>query len=292
MTQEEREWCEEDRLEALRQLDELESELAGVEFPLITDTYSKIPPEIVHFASDQVVVVRGKVMLGHLQAALAEAGQCIPHGNDFADLADLHRSPMAGVLPALAYKFPHVLEAQCGSWRDWVLGMTVVLADGTVAKGGSQAVKNVAGYDVHKLFIGDRSTLGIACEVILRTFPISAIPKAEVEVGPTGRQWLDNPSENPRWPKWIQRTKPSDFAAAVRSAGDRLLCADHASSTLWAIVPPEETLDRFPDDWILRAYCDAKNLEFADPTQIRLMKRTKDIFDPTHKLNPGEMGIF
>src|SRR5205823_6468495 len=133
----------------------------------------------------------------------------------------------------LDYNFPHALEAQCGSWRDWVLGMRIALPDGRIVKTGSQAVKNVAGYDVHKLMIGARATLGVVLDVILRVFPVSALPKPELEIGPAGERCrirgADRTSDEARrLPKWIQRTKPSDFAVSVRDVGDGLLAADHA----------------------------------------------------------------
>jgi glycolate oxidase FAD binding subunit len=66
------------------------------------------------------------------------------------------------------------LRLRYGSLRDLVIGMTIVLADGTVAKSGGKVVKNVAGYDLHKLMIGAFGTLGIITEVTFRLHPIPA----------------------------------------------------------------------------------------------------------------------
>ena len=180
---------------------------------------------------------------------------------------------------------PHVLEAQCGTWRDWVLGMTVVLADGTSAKCGSKVVKNVAGYDVQKLFVGSRETLGIIVELTLRTYPLRALPEPDVEI----RMW-EGIHANKQ--VWVQRTLATDFSMAVRNAGDRLIATDRATHTLWALVPMEEELPRFEGDWVLRSGCGRKNIALTDEAQIRLMRRAKELFDPGHKLNPGEMVIF
>jgi glycolate oxidase FAD binding subunit len=66
------------------------------------------------------------------------------------------------------------LRLRYGSLRDLVIGMTIVLADGTIAKSGGKVVKNVAGYDLHKLMIGAFGTLGIITEVTFRLHPIPA----------------------------------------------------------------------------------------------------------------------
>ncbi len=186
------------------------------------------------------------------------------------------------MIDEICFNLPHALAAQCGSWRDWVLGMKLVLADGSVVKCGSKAVKNVAGYDVQKLMIGARGTLGLIAEVTLRTFPLKALP-TPVTAYPSGM--------GGRAANWVQRVLPTDFDVAVASAAGRLAAFDPLSSTLWGIVPPEQSLKRFEGDWVLRSECGARNLELSDPTVLRLMKRAKDLFDPQHKLNPGEMGI-
>lgn len=246
-------------------------------------------------AADQVAVVGAGVSLVTLQRELAAHGQCLPFlphpARRSESLQPLHSlgwwSISDRVDTAISLNLPHALEAQCGNWRDWILGMTVMLADGSVVKSGSQAVKNVAGYDAHKLFVGAYGTLGIILEVVLRTFPLDALPAAELEV----RAKLPRRHVGSPWTIWIQRTKPSDFRAAVASAGDKALEIDWASSTLWANVPYEESLPRYQGDWVRRTGCREKNLEFTDPTQIRLMRQAKKIFDPKNKLNPGVLGV-
>jgi glycolate oxidase FAD binding subunit len=67
------------------------------------------------------------------------------------------------------------LRLSYGSLRDLVIGMTIVLADGTIARSGGKVVKNVAGYDLHKLMIGAFGTLAVVTEV---TFRLHAIPRS------------------------------------------------------------------------------------------------------------------
>jgi glycolate oxidase FAD binding subunit len=63
--------------------------------------------------------------------------------------------------------------------RDLVIGVTVVLADGTIASSGGKVVKNVAGFDLGKLFCGSRGRLGLVARVALR---LHARPAAEATV--------------------------------------------------------------------------------------------------------------
>jgi glycolate oxidase FAD binding subunit len=63
------------------------------------------------------------------------------------------------------------LRHRYGAPRDLVLGMTVALSDGTVAKSGSKVIKNVAGYDLAKLFSGSFGTLGLILQVAVRLHP-------------------------------------------------------------------------------------------------------------------------
>ncbi len=240
---------------------------------------------------DQIAVIGGLESLSFKRSDPRR-----PQGLPFGRREDFVRVPLSAmwlgsnIANAIDFNFPHPLEAQCGTWRDWILGMKVMLADGTIVNTGSRAVKNVAGYDLHKLLIGARGTLGMILEVTIRTTPYDSLPKPELEFR------YEQPPFTEGWRLrqnlWVQRTRPSDFTDAVRLAGDAVLEIDWASNTLWATVPPDQELARFEGDWILRSGCGKKNLEFTDPTQIALMRRAKELFDPTHKLNPGEMGIF
>ncbi|WP_263384356.1 FAD-binding oxidoreductase [Granulicella arctica] len=67
------------------------------------------------------------------------------------------------------------LRLKYGSLRDLVIGMTIVLADGTVARTGGKVVKNVAGYDLHKLMTGAFGTLGFITEI---NFRLHSLPTA------------------------------------------------------------------------------------------------------------------
>jgi len=221
---------------------------------------------VEHDVDDQVVVVRAGTRVADLQAALGEQGQCLPLGP--SGPFDLQDSTVGG---AVSMNLPHTLEGPCGTWRDWVLGMRVVRADGTIAKCGSKAVKSVAGYDAQRLFIGARGTLGVIVEVTLRTFPLRALPVAK----PERRGQVE------RTPLVIQRVLATDFAIAVGALEDAY-AADPTTATLWYNLEPGQEPRRFSSDWIIRT----EGVISRDPTQAQFMARAKSILDPHGVLPP------
>ena len=244
------------------------------------DDYTGI---VEHDVDDQVVVVRAGTPLLELQFELGKVGQCLPMPILEPPQAMATASIYSPLIDEIGFNLPHGLSAQCGSWRDWILGMKVVQPDGTVVKCGSKVVKSVAGYDVQKLMIGARGTLGLIAEVTLKTFPLKALPDHQIQFVPQASRQPAN---------WVQRVLHSDFAVALQVNEGRLTAYDPASSTLWAVVPPDQSLKRYPEDWVIRSGCGKKNLEFRDQTVKELMIKAKKIFDPEGKMNPGELGAF
>jgi glycolate dehydrogenase FAD-binding subunit len=116
-----------------------------------------------HAAGDLVVRAQAGVRLADLQDALAPAGQWLA-----LDPPE-PRATLGGVVAANA-SGPRRLRY--GTIRDLIIGITVVLADGTVARAGGKVVKNVAGYDLAKLFCGSLGTLGMVAEVTFRLHPL------------------------------------------------------------------------------------------------------------------------
>ncbi|MEA2398076.1 MAG: glycolate oxidase binding subunit, partial [Thermoleophilaceae bacterium] len=125
---------------------------------------------VEHNVGDLTAVVQAGVPLGRLRDELAGARQMLaidpPLGAGDDDGATL-----GGVL-ATADSGP--LRHRHGGPRDLVLGMTVALSDGTVARAGGKVIKNVAGYDLAKLFTGSYGTLGAILEVAVRLHPLPA----------------------------------------------------------------------------------------------------------------------
>ena len=120
---------------------------------------------IAHEAADLTVSVQAGMTLASLQERLAEHGQYLPLQTPLP-----HHSTIGGVL-ATAVSGPWRLAY--GSPRDWLIGSSVVLADGTQAKSGGQVVKNVTGYDLNKLYTGSLGTLAV---IVSATFKVAPLP--------------------------------------------------------------------------------------------------------------------
>ena len=115
-----------------------------------------------HEAGDLTCVVEPGLRLSELNAKLAQHGQILP--------LDPPGDPTLGACIGGALSGPR--RHRFGSTRDLLLGVTVVLTDGTVASSGGKVVKNVAGYDLAKLFCGSRGTLGLVVRAAFRLHPI------------------------------------------------------------------------------------------------------------------------
>jgi glycolate oxidase FAD binding subunit len=118
---------------------------------------------IEHVPGDQIVRVQAGLKLQDLQERLAESDQML--GVDPPE----EGATIGGIVAANS-SGPRRLRY--GTVRDLIIGIKVVLADGTVAKAGSKVVKNVAGYDLSKLFTGSLGTLGVIAEANFRLHPI------------------------------------------------------------------------------------------------------------------------
>jgi glycolate oxidase FAD binding subunit len=118
---------------------------------------------VEHNVGDLTAVLEAGVPLSRAQQRFAEAGQMLA-----LDPPD-HGATIGGVV---ATNDSGPLRARYGGVRDLVVGMRVALADGTVAKSGGKVIKNVAGYDLAKLFVGSFGTLGAILEVCVRLQPL------------------------------------------------------------------------------------------------------------------------
>jgi glycolate oxidase FAD binding subunit len=133
-----------------------------------------------HEPGDLTAIVEAGLRLSELQAALE------PHGQMFA--LDPPGDPTLGACLAGDLSGPR--RHRYGAMRDLVIGVTVVLADGTIASSGGKVVKNVAGYDLGKLFSGSRGRLGLLTRLALRLHPRpAASATVVVETGDLRQAW-------------------------------------------------------------------------------------------------------
>ena len=130
---------------------------------------------IDHAVGDLTVTVEAGVKLADLQSTLQATNQFLP-----IDPIYPQEATIGGI----------VATADTGSWRqgyggirDLILGISFVRADGKIAKGGGRVVKNVAGYDLMKLFTGSYGSLGIMTQVTFRTYPIPEASQTLVLTG-------------------------------------------------------------------------------------------------------------
>jgi len=118
-----------------------------------------------HDPGDLTCTVEAGLRLSALQTSLAESGQRLS--------LDAPGDPTIGALLATNASGP--LRHRFGAPRDLVLGVTLVLADGTIASAGGKVVKNVAGYDLARLVCGSRGRFGLVARASFRLHPL---PKA------------------------------------------------------------------------------------------------------------------
>lgn len=129
---------------------------------------------------DLTVSVGAGARLADIETLLEKNHQLLPLAVPYRHRATLGGTVASGVDSAL--------RQMHGSARDFLLGCEFVTGDGTRAKSGGKVVKNVAGYDLHKLFIGTLGTLGVLTRLNFRTFPLPETRRGFLAVfdGPGG----------------------------------------------------------------------------------------------------------
>src|SRR5208282_4251208 len=119
---------------------------------------------VEHAWGDMTATVEAGCTFQQLQQTLAEHGQRLALDPLWPDQATI-----GGIL---ATNDSGPLRIRFGSLRDLIIGITLALPDGTLAKSGGKVVKNVAGYDLPKLATGSLGTLGIITQAIFRLHPL------------------------------------------------------------------------------------------------------------------------
>ena len=144
------------------------SEAYATRMPVASVDLRALNAVVEHTAEDMTATVQAGVPLALFQAVLARRGQWLPIDPPNPDTTTI------GELLAENLSGPR--RFGCGTIRESLIGLQVVLADGRVIRGGGKVVKNVAGYDLCKLFVASRGALGVIVEA---TFKLSPLPELE-----------------------------------------------------------------------------------------------------------------
>ena len=130
---------------------------------------------IEHAVGDLTITVEPGMKYAELQATLAKTGQFLAIDPTYSESATI-----GGII---ATADTGSLRQRYRGLRDMLLGISFVRSDGKIAKAGGRVVKNVAGYDLMKLFTGSYGTLGIISQVTFRVYPIQEGSGTVVLVG-------------------------------------------------------------------------------------------------------------
>lgn len=224
-----------------------------------------------------------------VDAALAEHGQCLA-------------IPASGTIGgALAVGHDGIRRLGRGPMRDTLLQLRYVSSAGDVIKGGGPTVKNVSGFDLCRLFVGSRGTLGFIADVILRTRPL-----------PVHERWFT--SERDPWGLLGELYRPTSVLwngqttwllldghpddVAERASASELAEVDgppELPPCRWSVPPASLTglRDEEPGTFVAEIgvgivhHTRAPVIAAPDAAVVELNRRVKDEFDPTGRLNPG-----
>ena len=252
---------------------------------LVIDT-RRLGRVIEHAAGDLVVKAEAGLSLDDLQDVLSGAHQQLALDGLIAG------ATLGGVL-ATATAGPRRLLY--GSARDLLIGITVIRADGVVAHAGGKVVKNVAGYDLGKLFTGARGTLGLIAEAAFRLHPM---PRAAAYVSATAadpaqaREMTRALLHSPLVPAAVEVDGPGPITVTVllegipdgvppRAEAARDLIGGQLGDTApgwWGRLPEGDVLAE------VRGKVDPWG---EQPSSTALMQRVKQRFDPAGVCRPG-----
>jgi glycolate oxidase FAD binding subunit len=195
-----------------------------------------------HEAGDLVVRVQAGIAISELARVLGAAGQ---------QLSLDGQGTVGGVL-ATGLAGPRRLRY--GTPRDLAIGITVVRADGVVAHSGGKVVKNVAGYDLGKLFAGSYGTLGIIAEAAFRLHPVPAATawvSAEGASAAAAQDIIAAAADSPLAPSAAEIDRPArggPVRAAVLIEGDPEGVAER-SGQLAALLGAGAQVSAQPPAW-------------------------------------------
>ncbi len=189
---------------------------------------------IEHAARDMTITVQAGVTMAELAKVLAAENQWLP--------IDVPNPDTATVGGAVAANVSGPRRLGHGTFRDYILGISVVTDDGVEVKGGGRVVKNVAGYDLMKLHTGALGTLGVITQLTLKVKPkpeataVVTFSVSGAAVGPT----LDR----------LHASESRPMAVEVTNAGEPWVIAcgfeEKAGTVDWQVRTLEKELAGSP----------------------------------------------
>ncbi|MEZ0072216.1 FAD-binding oxidoreductase [Planotetraspora sp. GP83] len=192
-----------------------------------------------HAAGDLVVKVQAGVTLDALAGTLAAAGQRLALDSP-GEGATVGGTLATGVAGPLRFRY--------GTARDLLIGITVVLADGTIAKAGGKVVKNVAGYDLGKLFTGSYGTLGVIAEATFRLHPLPAdsrwVTTSSADLGLVGTL-----AASPLEPAAIELDRPDPHGPVVLSTLVEGVAAAERAKAVQDLMGGDAHIGEEPPAW-------------------------------------------
>ncbi len=172
---------------------------------------------IAYDPGDLTLGVEAGIPLRTLAGVLAEHRQFLPLAPPFAERATAGGTIASGVDSPLRQFY--------GAARDYVLGMEFITGDGALVKSGGRVVKNVAGYDLHKLMIGALGTLGVITKINFRTFPLPASSRmftAAFDSAGGALGMRDRVAQSPLTPIMLEIASPGAAALLSGDAATRI----------------------------------------------------------------------
>jgi len=249
------------------------------------------PAGIEWLQPDEMVICCGAgTPVADVVAALAEHGQTVA-------------LPAGGTVGgALAVGHSDVRRLGWGPVRDVLLQARYVSAAGEVVKAGGPTVKNVSGFDLPRLLVASRGTLGFIGEVILRTRPLAA-----------ASQWYTAPAADPTrvfislyrpvsvlWngsQVWaLLEGHPADMAEQSAATGLEPTVGPPAVPTGSRRIVPPSALATLSGEFLAEVgvgvvhHAEPWTPPAADPRVVALERALRAELDPTGRLNPGVDG--